>query len=100
MAKQMTNPNSPSHEQISRRAYEIFIERGQPAGQDMAHWLEAEKQLRTSAQSAQPSQAKAASTPQLSTDVVRATQPTPSNGNGGAKASGTAKTQARAGARK
>jgi hypothetical protein len=106
MAKQMTDSNSsPTHEQISSRAYEIFIERGQPAGQDQAHWLEAEKQLRASGQS-QSDQTKqqakpvAASTPQLSTDVVRATQPATSNGNGGQKAPAATKAQTRAGARK
>jgi len=52
MAKHMTDSKSttPSHEQIARRAYEIFIERGQPAGQDLAHWLEAERQLRAMGQ--------------------------------------------------
>ncbi|HXS69511.1 MAG TPA: DUF2934 domain-containing protein [Candidatus Polarisedimenticolia bacterium] len=47
----MTDPNStPTHEQIARRAYEIFTERGQPEGQDLAHWLEAERQLRAASQ--------------------------------------------------
>jgi len=32
-------------EQIERRAYEIWLERGRPAGQDMEHWAEAERQL-------------------------------------------------------
>jgi hypothetical protein len=46
MAKQMTSSNpTPTHEQIARRAYEIFIERGQPEGHDLDHWLEAEAQL-------------------------------------------------------
>lgn len=44
MAKHMTD-STPSHQQIAQRAYEIFIERGQPEGQDLAHWLEAERQL-------------------------------------------------------
>jgi len=35
----------PSHEEITRRAYEIFIERGRPEGRDVEHWLEAEGQL-------------------------------------------------------
>jgi len=47
----MTDSNStPTHEQIARRAYEIFIERGQQAGRDLEHWLEAEKQLRAAGQ--------------------------------------------------
>lgn len=51
MAKQMTDSTSaPTHEQIAARAYEIFIERGQPQGRDLDHWLEAEAQLRASQQ--------------------------------------------------
>lgn len=38
--------NGPSPEQIQRRAYEIYLERGGTDGQDMADWLEAERQLR------------------------------------------------------
>jgi hypothetical protein len=88
MAKQMTDSSStPTHEQIARRAYEIFIERGQPAGQDLAHWLEAEAQLRTAGQ--------AKASPQLANGPMRATQPaTPSNGRGNGR------TQTRASARK
>jgi hypothetical protein len=39
---------SPTHQQISQRAYEIFVERGRPQGHDLDHWLEAEAQLRAS----------------------------------------------------
>jgi hypothetical protein len=46
MAKQMTGSNTtPTHEQITRRAYEIYLERGCPEGRDLEHWLEAETQL-------------------------------------------------------
>ena len=52
MARHITDENStPTHEQIAARAYEIFIERGQPQGRDLDHWLEAETQLRAAAQS-------------------------------------------------
>jgi hypothetical protein len=89
MAKQMTDSNStPTHEQIARRAYEIFIERGQPAGQDLEHWLEAERQLRAAGQSN--------NTTQLSSPPARATQPA-SSSNG--RSQGNGKTQ-RATARK
>jgi hypothetical protein len=89
MAKQMTDSNStPTHEQIARRAYEIFIERGQPTGQDLAHWLEAERQLRAAGQSSQAAQ--------LTSPQIRATQPaSPSNG----RSQGNGRTQ-RATARK
>ncbi|HZP59233.1 MAG TPA: DUF2934 domain-containing protein [Opitutaceae bacterium] len=37
------------HEQIAHRAYEIWRAQGCPCGQDLDNWLEAERQLRTSA---------------------------------------------------
>lgn len=37
--------NTPSHEEIAARAYQIFVERGCPEGRDLEHWLEAEAQL-------------------------------------------------------
>jgi hypothetical protein len=81
--------STPTNDQIARRAYEIFIERGQPAGQDLAHWLEAEKQLRAAGQP------KAAAP--IPSAPMRATQPaTSSNG----KTGGNGRTQARAGAGK
>jgi hypothetical protein len=36
----------PTHEQISERAHEIWINRGCKPGQDEQNWLEAEAQLR------------------------------------------------------
>ena len=53
MARNMSKSESsetsdqPSREQVSQRAYEIFVERGCPAGQDLDHWLEAESELRS-----------------------------------------------------
>ncbi len=35
----------PTHEQIARRAYELYMERGQFPGHEREDWLEAEKQL-------------------------------------------------------
>ena len=35
----------PTHEQITQRAYEIYLQRGCPEGKDLEHWLEAERQL-------------------------------------------------------
>jgi hypothetical protein len=34
-----------TQEQIAKKAYEIWNERGQPAGCDAEHWLEAEREL-------------------------------------------------------
>jgi hypothetical protein len=92
MAKHMIDSNStPSQEQIARRAYEIFIERGQPEGRDLEHWLEAERQLRAAGQG------KTAAQPVSATpSPIRATQPaSPSNG----RSQGNGRTQ-RATARK
>ena len=50
MAREMPNEdqtrNSPTHEEIAQRAYQVFLERGQPEGHDLDHWLEAEAQLK------------------------------------------------------
>ena len=35
----------PSPEEIARRAYEIYLERGATDGQDMDDWLRAEREL-------------------------------------------------------
>jgi hypothetical protein len=92
MAKQMTDSNTPTNEQIARRAYEIFMERGQPEGQDLAHWLEAERQLRAAGQGSRAAQAV---NTQVSTTQMRPTQPAaPSNGRGNGRS------QTRATARK
>ncbi|HEX2855246.1 MAG TPA: DUF2934 domain-containing protein [Opitutaceae bacterium] len=39
------NSNSPTHEQISERAQQLWRQRGNPEGQDNEIWLEAERQL-------------------------------------------------------
>jgi len=43
------NANAPSHESVTQRAEQIWRERGCPSGQDTAIWLEAERQLTTTA---------------------------------------------------
>jgi len=35
-----------THEQIARRAHEIWVKQGCRHGQDQEHWLEAERQLK------------------------------------------------------
>jgi hypothetical protein len=37
--------NSPSLDEIQRRAYEIHIDRGGPHGHDLDDWLQAEREL-------------------------------------------------------
>ena len=53
--KTATNPATktpisaaPSTEQISKRAYEIWMRKGRPLGQDTQNWLEAEAELKAS----------------------------------------------------
>jgi hypothetical protein len=90
MAKHMSDSNIPTHEQITQRAYEIFIERGRPEGRDLEHWLEAEKQLRAagSKKTAQlTATSNALSTPSTTPTPMRATQSAPTassrpSGNG------------------
>ena len=41
-----TRGPQPTHEQISKRAHEIWIKRGCKPGQDEKNWLEAVAQLR------------------------------------------------------
>ncbi|MFP2929798.1 DUF2934 domain-containing protein [Pyxidicoccus sp. 3LG] len=38
--------NSPTHEQIARRAYEIFLARGGNHGSSEQDWFQAERELR------------------------------------------------------
>jgi len=94
MAKHMSDSNIPTHEQITRRAYEIFIERGQPEGRDLEHWLEAEKQLRATGQNknapAMNAASSAKSTPSATPSPIRATQPTAATSNG--RSTGNGKT--------
>lgn len=35
----------PTHEEIARRAYEIYLERGSAAGNEMEDWTRAEREL-------------------------------------------------------
>jgi hypothetical protein len=35
----------PTHEQITERAHTLWLEEGKPAGRELHHWLEAERQL-------------------------------------------------------
>jgi hypothetical protein len=70
MARELTaptHPSKPTHQQIAERAYQIFLERGQPQGHDQEHWLEAEKQLLTQqAPSQKPARPQVAETPKPS----------------------------------
>jgi hypothetical protein len=102
----MTDNSTPTHEQIARRAFEIFTERGQPEGRDLEHWLEAESQLSAAGQKNAAGQTANQSTGNTKTDTQtqtaatapnpnRATQPAPTS-NGRAQGNGrTARVAAR-----
>ena len=38
--------NSARNEEIRRRAYEIYLERGEQPGRDLGDWLQAERELK------------------------------------------------------
>ena len=64
MAKEMPKPRPagdarPSHEEVTRRAYQIYLERGCPEGHALEHWLEAENQLMIAQQSGRTSSPRA-----------------------------------------
>jgi hypothetical protein len=44
-ADETTVCHKPSHEEIRRRAYEIYLERGDLAGNQLDDWLRAEREL-------------------------------------------------------
>ena len=41
-------PQAPSHDEIARRAYELFVNKGCVQGQDRQDWFQAECELRGS----------------------------------------------------
>ncbi len=41
----MTTNKTPTTEQIERRAYELYVERGSENGHDVEDWVTAEEQL-------------------------------------------------------
>jgi hypothetical protein len=45
----MENEDTFEHERIARRAYEIYVAEGMPAGRDAEHWKQAEEELNAQA---------------------------------------------------
>jgi hypothetical protein len=43
---EQTAPLRPTHNEIARRAYEIYLKNGRMQGQSELDWLQAEKELR------------------------------------------------------
>ena len=52
------NTNAPTHEEVTRRAEEIWSARGRPSGQDEEIWHEAERQLKAASVKNAPSEAQ------------------------------------------
>jgi hypothetical protein len=48
----------PAHEQIARRAHEIWLARGGGAGHEQEDWLQAERELRQSREAVEESRPK------------------------------------------
>jgi hypothetical protein len=46
VAKRAKPSSQPTREDIERRAYEIYLERGGTEGSEMGDWLQAEQELR------------------------------------------------------
>lgn len=49
--------NQPKHEDIARRAFEIWVKEGQPVGSDQRHWLQAEAELKKGSDAKSPAPA-------------------------------------------
>ena len=47
-------PRDPINEAIARRAYELFLSRGEEHGHDLDDWLQAERELGGAARPAMP----------------------------------------------
>jgi hypothetical protein len=45
-AGEVSRVNSTRHEEIRRRAYEIYLERGEQPGRELDDWLQAERELK------------------------------------------------------
>jgi cytochrome c556 len=54
------NERKLTQEQIEKRAYELYIERGGEDGHDLENWLDAERQLTESAEKSTPEQSTSA----------------------------------------
>jgi hypothetical protein len=45
LPKQTAIDVRPSRDEVTRRAYAIYLDQGSPQGHDVEHWLEAEAQV-------------------------------------------------------
>jgi hypothetical protein len=51
-AKEASIETLPLEEQIQRRAYELYVERGNESGSELDDWLQAEEEIRNAAEEA------------------------------------------------
>jgi hypothetical protein len=61
----------PTHDDVARRAYDLYCSRGATDGHDIADWLEAERQLATD--DSRPARARSAVTTPRARQKERAT---------------------------
>jgi len=45
----LSENHTPNHDEIRRRAYEIYLERGSAPGQEREDWLQAEREMESAA---------------------------------------------------
>jgi len=45
----ISESRAPNHDEIGRRAYEIYLERGGLPGQELKDWLQAEREIESAA---------------------------------------------------
>jgi Protein of unknown function (DUF2934) len=74
----------PTHEEIARRAYELFLQRGSGPGTENADWLQAEAELLAAAALDAEAAADGAPTP----DSPAAAEDAGTGRNGGRRSSG------------
>lgn len=63
MAKTASPTHKPDHQDIARRAREIYEQNGRVSGRDLQNWLQAEAELTTSAAQAAPKESAKTATP-------------------------------------
>ena len=44
-ATQSEHKTEPSHDEVAKKAYAIYVKEGRPQGRDVQNWLEAETQV-------------------------------------------------------
>jgi len=53
-AKELPSENLSLEEQIQRRAYELYVERGNQSGSELDDWLQAEEEIQQAQEEAIP----------------------------------------------